>query len=262
MERYKPSYKKTIVFQEGNKPYSKFYSSQIQEIFRKNEKINILIDANIGPVPLELDETYPFAQSIFPKVIDNDTSKYVKKVFKTYSNNMDINYWNGKKTINKIKSSKSKINSFDRLRISAISDFQFGRGAGKALIKGKLDIIKSKKTGKIRNIFIDGKHILSLRASDGMFSLKLDGAKIIHKRFKFPKLRVIVEKDAIPFIKEGKSVFAKFVKDCDPDLRPYDECLIVSEKDTLLAIGRCLLNKQEMLSFNYGVAVKTKDYIK
>jgi 7-cyano-7-deazaguanine tRNA-ribosyltransferase len=88
----------------------------------------------------------------------------------------------------------------------------------------------------------------------------MKGAKILHNHFKYPKLRVIVEKDAVPFVKDGKSVFAKFVKDCDPELRPYDECLIVNEKDNLLAVGRCLLNKIEMYSFNYGMAVKIREH--
>jgi 7-cyano-7-deazaguanine tRNA-ribosyltransferase len=91
--------------------------------------------------------------------------------------------------------------------------------------------------------------------------LKLDGAKLLHKFFKYPNLRVVVENDAVPFVKNGKSVFAKFVKDCDPNLRPYDECLIVDENDKLLAIGRCILNRMEMLSFNYGMAVKTRENI-
>ena len=125
---------------------------------------------------------------------------------------------------------------------------------------GKIKIIKSKKTGKIRNIYCDGKHILSMRASDGMFTLKMDGARILHKFFKYPSLRVTVEKDVVPFIKEGKSVFAKFVKDCDSELRPSDECLIVDEKDNLFAVGRCLLNRLEMLSFDYGMAVKTREH--
>lgn len=136
---------------------------------------------------------------------------------------------------------------------------QFGEGAGKMLLKGKVRIVKSKKTGKIRNVYCDNKHILSMRASDGMFTLKTDGAKILHKFSKYPRLRVVIEDDAVPFIKEGKSVFAKFVKDCDPDLRPFDECLIVDKKDNLLAVGRCLLNRQEMLSFGIGVAVKTRE---
>jgi len=70
----------------------------------------------------------------------------------------------------------------------------------------------------------------------------------------------VVGGDAVPFVKDGKSVFAKFVVDCDPELRPFDECLVVDEKDDLLAVGKCLMNRIEMLSFNYGVAVKTREH--
>jgi 7-cyano-7-deazaguanine tRNA-ribosyltransferase len=100
-----------------------------------------------------------------------------------------------------------------------------------------------------------------MRAEDGLFTLKMGGAQLLHSFFKFPKLRVIVKEDAVPFIREGKSVFAKFVVDCDPNLRPFDECLIVDEKDNLLAVGRTLLNRDEMLSFEYGMAVKTRETI-
>ena len=100
-----------------------------------------------------------------------------------------------------------------------------------------------------------------MRAGDGMFTLKIDGAKFLHRSFKYPRLRVTIENDAVSFVKQGKSVFAKFVLDCDPELRPFDECLIVDEKDELIAVGRCLLNRSEMLSFNYGMAVKTRDSI-
>ena len=98
-----------------------------------------------------------------------------------------------------------------------------------------------------------------MRANDGMFTLKIAGAKTLHYRFKYPHLRVIIYNDAADFVKEGKSVFAKFVKDCDPDLRPLDECIIVDEQDNLLAVGRCIMNRKEMLSFDYGMAVKTRE---
>ena len=151
---------------------------------------------------------------------------------------------------------------FDRRRISAVADMQFGRGASEALFSGSTNIVKSKQTGKIRNVLCDGSHVVSMRAEDGLFTLKIAGGLQLHKRMKFPLLRVVVTDDAVPFIKDGKSLFAKFVSDCDPDLRPYDECLLVDRQDTYLGIGRTLLTRQEMLSFQHGVAVKTRDSYK
>jgi 7-cyano-7-deazaguanine tRNA-ribosyltransferase len=259
LSRYKEVYKTTIVFPDGTKPYSIYYSDKIKKIFKRNCKINILIDSHIGPVPLELDEMYPFAQSIFPEVIDIETEEYLTKIIDDYTKNKNLICWKGSKTLNDFKSSTEKCKDFDILRISAISDFQFGKGAGKELLSGKVRVVKSKKTKKIRNVYCNEKHILSMRAEDGMFTLKLEGGKILHKFFKYPKLRVVINSEAAEFVKEGKSVFSKFVIDCDPDLRPFDECLIVNEKDELVAVGRCILNQIEMLKFNYGMAVKTRE---
>jgi len=258
-KRYSAPYKTTIVFPEGKKPYSVFYVEKIKKIKEKNNRVNILIDSYLGPVPLELDEMYPFAQSIFPDIVDIETEEIMIKVFDSFIKDKNIICWKGNKTLDEIKSLKTEKDNFDIQRLNAVSDIQFGRGAGKSLLKGKIRIVKSKKTGKIRNIYSDEKHVLSMRASDGMFTLKTNGAKILHKNFKYPKLRIVIKKDAVPFVKDGKSVFAKFVKDCDPDLRPFDECLIVDEKDDLIAVGRCILNKDEMISFNYGMAVKTRE---
>jgi len=259
-ENYDQKNDDTIVFPESKKPYSVSYERQIKDVLSKTSKINFLVDSTIGPVPIELDEMYPFAQSIFPNITDYETEKIVTKIFEKYTKNKNLICWKGKKTINEIKKTEEKYN-IDLLRILAVCEMQFGIGTGKVLLNGKIRIIKSKKTGKIRNIYCENKHILSMRASDGLFTLKIKGAEILHKNIKKPNLRVIIEKDAIPFVKDGKSVFSKFVKECDPNLRPLDECLIVDEKDSLIASGRCLLNRIEMLSFNYGMAVKTRETI-
>ncbi len=261
LERYNSLYDTTIVFPDGAKPYSIYYSDKIKKIIKRNCKVNILIDSHLGPIPLELDEMYPFAQSIFPEITDKETEDFITKIFDDFTKDKEMICWTGTVTLNEIQPSQEKCEDFDKLRISATSYIQFGKGAGDALLDGNVRIVKSKKTGKIRNVFCNEKHVLSMRAEDGMFTLKIDGAKLLHKYFKYPKLRVVVNEDAIPFIKEGKSVFAKFVKDCDPELRPFDECLIVNEKDELLAVGRCLLNRLEMLSFNYGMAVKTRNAV-
>ncbi len=261
LERYKELYDTTIVFPDGTKPYSNYYSDKIKRIFKRNCKINVLIDSHLGPVPLELDEMYPFAQSIFPDVTDKETEEFVTKIFDVYTKNKNIICWTGSATLNEFKPSQEKCKDFDIMRISAISDMQFGKGAGNAILDGEIRFVKSKKTGKIRNIYCNERHILSMRAEDGLFTLKLDGARLLHRYFKYPKLRVVVDDDVTEFIKEGKSVFSKFVKDCDPEIRPFDECLIVNDSDDLIAVGRCFLNRKEMLSFNYGMAVKTRDAV-
>jgi 7-cyano-7-deazaguanine tRNA-ribosyltransferase len=258
LNRYEQLFDTTVIFPEGNKPYSTYYSPYVKEILKK-KNVNLLVHSHLGPVPFELDEMYPFAQSVFPKNIDKETDEESRKKIDEFLLGRKIILWKDSKTSLETEVSKERKIDMDFRRISAVSDMQFGKNASKALFNGKIKIVKSKKTGKIRNIYCDGNHILSMRASDGMFTLKIGGACFLHDFFKYPKLRVVVREDAVPFIKEGKSVFAKFVEDCDSALIPLDECLIVDEKDNLLAVGRCLLNKSEMLSFNYGMAVKTRE---
>ncbi|MEA3457948.1 MAG: PUA domain-containing protein, partial [Candidatus Thermoplasmatota archaeon] len=209
-----------------------------------------------------LDEMYPFAQSIFPEVAYKETEESMEKIFDEFMRGKKAIFWKKEKTLQNLSKSREKIKKDrDLERISAVADMQFGKNASKALFDGKIRIVKSKKTGKIRNIYCNEKHILSMRAGDGLFTLKINGAKMLHNFFKYPKLRVIVQEDAAPFVKDGKSVFAKFVLNCDEDLRPFDECIIVDKNDDLLATGRCILNKIEMSSFKFGMAAKTREHI-
>ena len=256
---FNKKHKKVIVFPETEKPYSFSYKNEIKEVLSKNPKTNLLFDSTIGPVPFELDEMYPFAQSIFPKFTDSDTEKVVTNVFEDFIRKKEVLCWKGKKTLDLIKNTKEKEDKIDLRRVVAVCDMQFGINSGSVLLDGEVKIVKSKKTKKIRNIYCDNKHVLSMRAEDGMFTLKKKGAEIIHKNFKKPYLRVVMKDDAVSYVKDGKSVFSKFVKDCDPNLRPLDECLIVDSKDNLIAVGRSLLNRKEMLSFDYGMAVKNRE---
>jgi 7-cyano-7-deazaguanine tRNA-ribosyltransferase len=237
-----------------------FYSREINHILEK-KNVNFVVDSHLGPIPFELDEMYPLAQSIFPDEIDQETKENVKQVVDRFFKNKTLIHWNECTTTTEEESLKQNVN-LDMRRISAVVDMQFGRGASTILLNGKITIIKSKRTGKIRNIICDGSHVISMRANDGLFTLKLEGGRRLHNGLKYPLLRVVATDDAVPFIKEGKSVFGKFVKDCDPELRPFDECLIVNENDTLLAVGRTLLNRDEMLAFRHGMAVKTRESIK
>jgi 7-cyano-7-deazaguanine tRNA-ribosyltransferase len=258
--RFEPLFHTTVVFPEGTKPYSMFYSKEMTSIL-KQKNVNLVVHSHLGPVPFELDEMYPLAQSVFPMYVDQETKEKAQQVMERFLRDTEIIDWDEHALIKTEKPLVHPID-FDRRRISAVADMQLGRGASEALFNGDITIIKSKRTGKIRNIICDGSHVVSMRAEDGLFTLKLDGGRRLHKRLKYPLLRVVVFDDAVPFVKEGKSVFAKFVSECDPDLRPFDECLIVNEHDMLLGIGRTILTRNEMLSFRHGMAVKTRESIK
>jgi 7-cyano-7-deazaguanine tRNA-ribosyltransferase len=259
MKRFEPLFKTTVIFPEGTKPYSMFYAEEMKRILQ-NATVNFVVESSLGPVPFELDEMYPLAQSVFPVTIDEETKAYVHHIFQNFLHDVAQVSWQSDESLPNNKTNMEL--NFDLRRISAVVDMQFGYGASKALLHGSVTIVKSKRTGKIRNIFCDGEHVLSMRAEDGLFTLKLAGGRRLHETLKFPVIRVVVTDDAVSFIKQGKSVFAKFVSDCDPNLRPLDECIIVDENDVLLAVGRSLLNRDEMLSFHQGIAVKTRESIK
>jgi 7-cyano-7-deazaguanine tRNA-ribosyltransferase len=136
---------------------------------------------------------------------------------------------------------------------------QFGRGAGDILDGKKVEIVKSERTGKIRNVIVDGEHALSMRAHDGRFSLKLEGGKMLMRALPSPKMRVKIDDEPAEFAAKGNNAFAKFVLECDPEIRPGDDVMVINTKGDLVAVGRALMNREEMLAFKRGVAVKVKD---
>lgn len=244
---YKPT-KEVVIREEVEKPYGSFYRKEWE-----NSQTDIIIDSPFGPVPLPLDEMYPIAQSVFPEDIDEESRKLSKRVMERFIERNKVIL------VDKPRKGKRDLD-IDRVRYTI--DMQFGKGVSDIMLDGKIEIEKSKSTGKIRCVYINGKHILSLRAHDGLFTLKIEGAKILHEYYAPPRFRVVVDKNVSDFIREGRNVFAKFVLDCDPNLRPFDECIVVDEEDGLLAVGRCLLNREEMLSFDYGIAVKVREGVK
>ncbi len=200
---------------------------------RDREKIpDVEIKTPMGKIPIELEDIYPVAQSEFP--------------FKeTEEIREDMTYITREK--------------YELRKIKAIANYQFGIDTGSALFDGKIELVKSKNTGKIRNVLVNGKHVASMRAEDGFFSLRIEGARRLHSYFPYPRLRVIVDDDSAEFNRVGKNVFAKFVLDADEELRPGDEVLVVDKDDHLLAVGKTLMNRFEMLHFTKGMCVKIRE---
>jgi len=170
--------------------------------------------------------------------------------------------WEGESTLAFLKEMVSGAPGnfdIDMLRCRAVLDLQFGKGAADILDGRRVELVKSTRTGKIRNVMIDGKHALSMRASDGRFTLKLEGARMLMNVLPPPAMRVSIEDEPAEFASKGNNVFAKFVADCDPEIRPGDDVMVVNTKGELAAVGRALMNREEMLAFKRGIAVRVKD---
>jgi 7-cyano-7-deazaguanine tRNA-ribosyltransferase len=221
---------------------------------------------------------------VVPRELEPAENKRISNLMEHFAHkNRDVMgiIWDGQQTLDFVTSmsigdNEAAVPSMDILKVLATADMQFGRGAGDILMgmkdtedPNKYDVAlsessfrKSKKTGRIRNVQHNGEHIFSFRASDGYMSLKPAGAERLRASIPSPALRVIVSEDSAEFNRDGKSVFAKFVIDADENLRPGDEVLVVDEKDSLVAVGRALMTRDEMMAFNIGTAVKVREGVK
>ena len=263
-ERYSaPPAKGLLVLPEGGRPFSERYRSVVERVLKEAD-VHAVVKSLWGPVPLELDHLWPNAQSVVPDRLDPEALEAAEVFFRGWAAGAGYPFgllWEGESTLDELKVAAPGFRNVDwnLLRVRATADFQFGRGAADALLEGKVSYVVSKNTGKIRNVIVDGEHVLSLRAEDGLFTLKAAGARRLVKAFALPRLRVVVDPDAVPFHREGKNVFAKFVMDADPQLRPGDEVAVVSPEDDLCAVAQAAMNRREMLAFKRGVAAHVRE---
>ncbi|MEM3725666.1 MAG: PUA domain-containing protein [Candidatus Bathyarchaeia archaeon] len=143
-------------------------------------------------------------------------------------------------------------------RIRSVADYQFGKGVGAKLFPDSVEIEFSKRTGRIRYVYLDGKRLATMRPTDGLFSLSITGAKRIVENACDAKCFVTVQRDVSKFIAEGGDVFAAHVVRADCEIRPKDEVIVLDEDGNVLAVGRAVLSGEEMKAFRCGVAVKVR----
>jgi predicted RNA-binding protein (TIGR00451 family) len=146
----------------------------------------------------------------------------------------------------------------DLQKIRSVTDYQFGKGVGTKLFPDTIRIVYSKNTGKIRHIHLGKDMLATLRPTTGLFILTIVGAQRMVQEVNPLRLWVKLEDYAEPFVAKGRSAFAKHVIDADPEIRPNEEVIVVSQKNEVLAVGRAVLTGTEMKSFNKGVAVRVR----
>jgi len=143
-------------------------------------------------------------------------------------------------------------------RIRGIANYQFEGDIGRRLFPDEVKVSLSRRTGRVRHVYLDGALMATLRPTDGFFSLTVDGARRLSSLVRPPRFRVAVQGDVEELIRRGGNVFARHVVTADLDIRVGEEVIVTDDKDGVLAVGRALLTGREMLSFKRGVAVKVR----
>ncbi len=151
-----------------------------------------------------------------------------------------------------------KPSSKELASLRTIADYQFGPPAGRLLIPDDVLVAVSPNTLRIRNVVWRGRILATLRAQDGLYSLSIEGAKLLNQGIPEPRLRVYVEGGVAEYIARGRNVFAKHVVRVDPGIRAGDEVLVVDEACRILAVGKARFSGVEIPYFRSGEVVRVR----
>ena len=153
-------------------------------------------------------------------------------------------------------------------KISYQIDFLFGKEIS-SILPPNIEIEYSKKTGKIKNFSLNGKLIGTFR-TDGGIALTIHGSELFLQNKNFFRNCIFPIEDVVPFVSEGRSLFAKHVLKCGENVKIGSEVAILNSNQNVIAVGRALLpyyffcnkNNKNNSSMIKGVAVKIREGIK
>ncbi len=118
------------------------------------------------------------------------------------------------------------------------------------------DLYVEVRRGRPRKVWVGDVYVGMVRPMDGFFVPTVEGAKILCIKEPY----VEVDDVAAPFVAKGRSVFARFVIDCSPDIVPNTEVIIVHSGE-IIATGKAVLSAREMREFSDHVAVKVRHHL-
>jgi uncharacterized protein with predicted RNA binding PUA domain len=145
------------------------------------------------------------------------------------------------------------------LKLGQTIDALFGKGVSRYLPKD-IKIIFSKKTGRIRTVHHQEKLLCTLRI-DGGLAITPYFAQLLLKSKKFKENCLEINKDAVPFVEEGRSVFCKHVVWCGKNIKIASDTPVMFQ-NKVIAVGRAVLSAEMIVDFKRGVAVKVRDSLK
>ncbi len=147
---------------------------------------------------------------------------------------------------------------FDPWRqVAIILDYEFGKGTSKALPKRGLRLHYSKKSERVKQIAHAGRLFATMKPN-GAVALTIYGATTLARSKAFLANAVVVKEEAVEFVKEGRSVFCKFVESVGSHVLPGGEVVLLDRSGRVIGVGRAKIHGKYMSQFDTGVAVKVR----
>jgi len=268
---------RVVVMKEGEPPWRASYGSTVQRVLKEDPRTVVMIDSPIGLVPYSLEDLSPWCRvegsnvhRIHTRDIDYSVdlkSMGLGGIPVLTLTPEDPEYEQDKPILEWIE------------RCSFVDKLSVLCGVSPAIGCEITDGIRVRRSNTNRpvNVFNGEMHLFSPRLNDGGISLALHGAKFIHEAMKLregtdevPKdiqprsdhqglPRIIIHRDAIPFVGAGRNVMHGFILNADPWLIVGQPCLVVDEDDNLVAHGVSNSTSEEMAVMTKGVAVKVRE---
>ena len=138
-------------------------------------------------------------------------------------------------------------------------DVLFGHGISKTLPKD-IEIIISKKTGRIRNVNHNGSLLFTPR-TDGGLAITRYCAELFLKNKKFRENCLEIDAESKPFVEQGRSVFCQHIVSCGRNGRIGSDVPVLY-KNQVVGVGKAVLSTMMMLNQQRGVAIKIRDSLK
>ena len=200
----------------------------------------------LGPVPLELTELYPIGPYLGIEEFSNPPrhrppSTVAEDAARELRDNFDL--------------VRDWADDWTRRQVRALLDWQYGTEVAAAMAPSLVGE-RSRRTGRLRTLEDRAGTVLFHVGTDSVARPNYRGAERLVGHLEAARHRLVVADDAVPFVRGGRSLFARFVVHADPSLVPGMSALLVDRSDALLGVGRLVLAPHEMAQMSRGVAAR------
>lgn len=143
-------------------------------------------------------------------------------------------------------------------RLATMVDYLFGKGVSRALPPNGIRLVYSKRSGRVKLVFTGDKRFATVKPN-GSMALSVYGASVLVRSRSFLRNCVVVDDDAVEFVRGGKSVFCKFVQSAGGNIYPKSEVVLLDGRGRVLGVGMAVVAGRFMTQFKSGVAVKVRE---